>query len=507
MVTRYAIYARVSTELDSQKDSIDHQVSFFNRYVEEKCGSIYDIYKDEGVSGTSLKGRSEIKRLLNDAQSKRFDCVLFKSISRFARDLQDGINMKRELDDLGVGLIFVEQNIDTRTSEGELFFSIHLSIAQQESEQISKRVKFGRREKAIKGKFNGSLPPFGYKREGNNLVVDEHYAPVVKEIFRLYLYENLGLYRISKLLFNKGVPTPRSVSNAKNAGEFWQQNTLKLILTNSHYMGHMNQHRSEVKSVRTKKRLLVDVTDRIIVKDTHTALVSEEDFHQVQSKLSIKGKLRSNGQENLLAHIAVCGDCGAGMHFKKDRDGYQCGKYGKFGKAHCSSHLIKNEHLIKQVKKSLAQLNISGRIQTKRLIEIAKKESGTTLISSDKELKQVEKRINQLIQKQSRLLDQHYEGDLTKEEWKQQHELIRNELTEIQIRKLELLKVVNQNKDMEGQFHAFEKQVIKLLSLDIDDMKILKQVIEKLIHKIEVFDDKSIKIHFNFRNPNAREGA
>jgi len=134
---RCAIYARVSTELDSQKDSVSHQISFFNRYVEEKGWTIYDIYKDEGVSGTSIKKRKEIQRLMRDARAKKFDYVLFKSISRFARDIQDGINMKRELDSLGIGMIFIEQNIDTKTADGELMFSIHLTVAQQESEQIS----------------------------------------------------------------------------------------------------------------------------------------------------------------------------------------------------------------------------------------------------------------------------------------------------------------------------------------------------------------------------------
>lgn len=155
---RYAIYARVSTDHDSQKESVGHQIAFFNRYVEERSGTIYDVYKDEGVSGTSIKGRSDLQRLLRDARAKNFEYVLFKSISRFARDIQDGINIKRELDSLGIGMIFIEQNIDTRTADGELMFSIHLSVAQQESEATSKRVKFGRREKAAKGKFNGSLP-------------------------------------------------------------------------------------------------------------------------------------------------------------------------------------------------------------------------------------------------------------------------------------------------------------------------------------------------------------
>jgi site-specific DNA recombinase len=503
---RCAIYARVSTELDSQKDSVSHQISFFNRYVEEKAWTIYDIYKDEGVSGTSIKKRKEIQRLMKDARAKKFDYVLFKSISRFARDIQDGINMKRELDTLGIGMIFIEQNIDTKTADGELMFSIHLTVAQQESEQISKRVKFGKREKAKKGKFNGSLPPFGYRRNGNQLELDPQYAPYVKEIFRLYLYEDWGLQRIAKHLSKRGIPTPRKVQGAKNAGELWQQSTVKIILTNPMYTGNMVQNRSEVISIRTKNRKLLSESQQTVVTGTHEALVTEEEFEEVQAKLERKGTKRSNGQESLFAHIAVCADCGTGMHYKNDRKAYLCGRYQKYGKTFCSHHLIKADKLLSEVVAMLKELTEEG-VKKKKLIEIAKKEAGKHVANHDIELKQIDKRIQQLSKKQSNLLDLLNEGDLTKDEWRTQNEFIREEVTQLSARKLELQSLIGKEKDMDSQINAFEKQVSKLIHLNIEDEKVLKQVIHKLIHKIEVFEGGKIKIHFNFINPVAKMGA
>lgn len=122
-------------------------------------------------------------------------------------------------------MIFIKQNIDTITADGELMFSIHLSVAQQESEVNLKRVKFSRREKTAKGNFNGSLPPFGYIKNGNNLELVPRYFPIVKELFHLYLYENMGPYKLSRYLNNTGIPTPRPVVGGNNAGALWQENS------------------------------------------------------------------------------------------------------------------------------------------------------------------------------------------------------------------------------------------------------------------------------------------
>ncbi|WP_181410284.1 recombinase family protein [Paenibacillus sp. tmac-D7] len=503
---RYAIYARVSTTLDSQKDSIVNQISYFHRYVDEKGGTIYDVYKDEGVSGVNVKNRREMQRLLKDARAKRFDYILFKSISRFARDNQDGINMKREMDELGIGMIFMEQNIDT-LSVDEFQFMVYLSFAQKESEGTSARVKWGRREKAIRGEFNGSLPPFGYKRDGNNLVLDEQYVSIAKDIFRLYLYEGWGLSRISKYLCDHKVPTPRTIAGAKNAGELWQQSTIKLILTNPAYMGHMIQHRSEVRSIRIKKRTIIEPEKQIPVKHTHPALITEDEFYQIQEKLKHKGLRKSNGQESIFAHTAVCADCGTGMHYKKDRNGYQCGRYGKYGKQYCSSHLIKYDPFLAQVKESLKQLKLGGKVHMKKLMEIVDTETNSQLTNYRKELSQIEKRINLLIRKQSSLHEQHLEGDITKEEWRRLHSSTREEIEVLEHRKVELSRFIQLDEEKESRFRFFEKQVKTLLSLDFENEKILKCIVDKLILKIEVYEGGNIKIHYNFRNPEIQQGA
>lgn len=154
----------------------------------------------------------------------------------------------------------------------------------------------------------------------------------------------------------------------------------------------------------------------------------------------------------------------------------------------------------------LKELTKEG-VKKKKLIEVAKKEAGKHVATHDTELKQIEKRIQQLTKKRSNLLDLLNEGDLTRDEWRTQNELIREEATQLSARKLELQSLIGKEKDMDSQIHAFEKQVSKLIHLNIEDEKVLKQVIHKLIHKIEVFEGGKIKIHFNFINPAAKMGA
>jgi site-specific DNA recombinase len=193
------------------------------------------------------------------------------------------------------------------------------------------------------------------------------------------------------------------------------------------------------------------------------------------------------------------------MHFKKDRGGYTCGKYGKFGKKYCSSHFIKATDLLVRVTTNLRMLTTGSSVKMHKLSNLLRKESEQKLTGGERELGQVETKLTLLTKKQSSLLDLLNENDLTKEEWRIQNELVREETLRLAQRKAELLLQVSQVKDLDDDLDAFEKQVSKLLSLDIDNEKVLKQVIDKLITKVEVFGDGNIKISYNITDPRLKK--
>ena len=348
---KYAPYARVSTELNSQKDSLENQISFFVNFIQQKNGELVKIYADHGKTGTSLVKREEMKKLLKDAKRGLFQVVLIKSITRWARDTVDSLLLVRELKSYGVQVISIEDNYDSFKDQGEMHLTMLSMLAQQESDNISRNVSFGIREKARNGVFHGT-PPYGYRKENGKLFPKYPEADIVKAIFRWYLQEGWGRQKIANYLISMEVLPPRSASGAKNAGDKWHESTIRTILTNPHYTGNLAQGRTKTipddkafsQQKGYKKRKKMDERELINVPETHLPLVSEKDFAEVQKRMKRKATkvFRGRGKKSLFARLAFCADCEAGMIYKKDRKGYVCGTYQKNGLKACSSHVIKH---------------------------------------------------------------------------------------------------------------------------------------------------------------------
>ena len=182
---RIAAYCRVSTDKEEQLDSLENQKEFFSEYAEKHGHTLIRLYADEGISGTSLKKRNEFLRLIKDARLGLFESVVVKDISRFARNTVDFLQSIRELKALGVNIIFITANMQS-LGESEFVLTIFGAMAQEESANLSKRVKFGKKINAQKGRVPQRI--FGYDRIDNfTLKINYHEAQVVREIYRLYL--------------------------------------------------------------------------------------------------------------------------------------------------------------------------------------------------------------------------------------------------------------------------------------------------------------------------------
>ncbi|MBR1443663.1 MAG: recombinase family protein, partial [Firmicutes bacterium] len=145
-------YCRVSTEKEDQRNSLENQREYFERYIKGKDGYIFKgIFYDEGISGTSLKNRSGFIKMLECAKNGEIDLILTKEVSRFARNTKDTLEYTRMLSGMGVGVIFIGDNIDTRCGDSEFRLTIMAGIAQEESRKISERVKWGQERQMEKG--------------------------------------------------------------------------------------------------------------------------------------------------------------------------------------------------------------------------------------------------------------------------------------------------------------------------------------------------------------------
>ncbi|MGM0712529.1 recombinase family protein [Brevibacillus parabrevis] len=502
---RVAIYARVSTKKEEQKNSLENQIAYATDLIVRNGWTVAGRYIDDGISGATIFKRKELQRLLEDARKKKFDAIVAKSVSRLGRNTVENVQTTAEIEGLGIRLILPEDNYDSATrGSSKLMFNLKAVLAEEECAKFSERIKLGRQASARQGKYQASLPALGYKRnDKGELVIDEEHTKTVRKIFHLYLHEEWGWFKINNYLSDNGVPTPRAVSGASNAGVRWHQSSVKTILKNIIYTGTIVQHCEETVDSITKKRKRVDAEKQIIHHRPELALITMEEYQAVQERMRIKGKNKSNGQESLFAHIAVCADCGKGMTFRKDRGkegAYVCGGYVKYTTSFCSSHLIKEPVLLGMVKDDLREL-ISSNVKPDKLYSVLNGELNLHQSNFKKELQKVNNRLSQLNDQFQGLLQLYAQKAVSIEQFTIQNERIQGEQSKLAKQKAQLESQQEAKKHTDDHLRAFKRQIDKFARLDIEDERVMKQLLQTLIHKIEVHKDGSIKIHYNITRP------
>ena len=185
---RCAAYCRVSSSSEDQLHSYAAQVKFYSeKFIESDTEELVDIYADEGITGTSADKRTEFQRLIRDCKRGKIDRVYAKSLSRFARNTKDCLNTVRLLRELGISIFFEKENIDTAKNTDEFMITIMGGLAQEESTSISQNMRWSVKKRMENGTFVQSVPPYGYTKVNERLVIDPKSSEIVKEIFKLYL--------------------------------------------------------------------------------------------------------------------------------------------------------------------------------------------------------------------------------------------------------------------------------------------------------------------------------
>ena len=226
-----------------QLNSLEAQKQFFSEYTQRTGDNLVRLYADEGISGTKIKNRKEFLRMMADAEHGLFDMVVVKDISRFARNTVDLLQNVRKLKALGIETQFLTANM-TSMGNSEFVLTIFGALAQEESANTSKRVKFGKKMNAEKGRVPNIV--YGYdKTIGDyfNLAINEEEAAVIRQIYKWYIEEGYGAAKIANMLNAKGIRTKRNCQ--------WSQNATCRILTNELYTGKIINGKQE-KNVKEK---------------------------------------------------------------------------------------------------------------------------------------------------------------------------------------------------------------------------------------------------------------
>lgn len=301
-------YCRVSTEKEDQLNSLEVQKQFFEEYAEKNNHTLVKIYADEGISGTKIKNRTQFLRLLKDAKLGLFEMVVVKDFSRLARNTVDFLNSIRELKALGIEIIFLTSNMKL-LGESELILTIFAAMAQDESSNMSKRVKFGKKMNAQKGRVPNIV--YGYdKTKGDyfNLTINPLEAKIIRRIYDLYLHSGYGANRIAQLLNSEGLRTKR--------GYGWTQNGIIRILTNPLYTGKIINGKEEITDFLTSKREKKDESDWQIVDKPELRIIDDASFVAVANILEKRMDSFNLGHErqsnrHLFSTLIKCDCCGS----------------------------------------------------------------------------------------------------------------------------------------------------------------------------------------------------
>ena len=275
-----AAYCRVSTDKEDQANSFEAQQRYFREYIQRQPDWVLQgIYADEGISGTSTNKRVEFNKMLHAAELGQIDLIVTKEVSRFTRNTVDALQITRELRRRGVGVLFLNDSLDTRTNDGELRLTIMSSFAQDESRRTSERSKWGQMRSMEKGVvFGGSL--LGYDVIGGKMTVNPEGAEVVRLIFHKYLQERKGCSTIARELREAGI-----LSSKGNC--LWSSATVTKILKNEKYCGDLIQKKTYTPDYLTHEKKYNHGKEPLVeLKDHHEPIIDRETWQAVQRELS-----------------------------------------------------------------------------------------------------------------------------------------------------------------------------------------------------------------------------
>lgn len=353
---RVAAYCRVSTDQEDQMHSFEAQVDYYTKYIgEHENYQLAGIYADGGISGTSTKKREQFKKMIQDCEQGRIDMVITKSISRFARNTQDCLMYSRKLKNLGIGIVFEKEHINTLDSTGELLFTILSSLAQDESRNISENCKWGIRSKFKNGEMHINTSTFlGYdKDEDGRLIINPEQAVTIERIYNEFLWGN-NPQTIARGLEDDGVPG--CIGQTK-----WYPSTVIGILKNEKHMGDALLQKTYTADFLTKKQVRNhgELT-QYYVKESHTGIIDRERWNAVQQEFERREDFKNkHGLANYSYGVEInpftcrvfCGKCGTlyTRHSWKSRGiiQWQCKNYRKYNDKACDNAIIKQADLEK----------------------------------------------------------------------------------------------------------------------------------------------------------------
>lgn len=500
-----ALYLRLSRDDGTLTDSesIVNQKSFLLEYAKANSLNVVEIFSDDGYSGLNFD-RPDFKRMIKFIEEKKINTVITKDLSRLGRDyIGVGNYIDKYFPMHCVRYIAVNDGIDTEVSNSTNDMTPFRAVFNDMyAKDISKKVRTALTTKKACGKFIGSQPPYGYKKDPqdkNHLIIDDETAVVVRRIYNEFLSGGTILGIAHKLSLDK-IPTPSEqkglTATQKNFKGIWNDAIIKRILTNPTYAGHLTQNMTRKISYKINKKVRLPQNEWIVIKNTHEPIISQEDFDAV-SEILLKrsyNKSKRSGGQHLLSGLVFCKECGGSMSFVKEsetRTYLVCSRWRKNAKLGiCTSHSIREsyvENIIKDKLKELASAINTSEILSEADAFLINKSNNEKLIDS------INRKIDVCKNTLLGLYKDRSSGVISEEEFVELSEGIKSERAVYEQRLNALLEEANSIKS--------EKNMSELLNSIISFENIDRNTLLMLIDKVYIDKNKNIEIQFKFDNP------
>ena len=503
---RVAAYCRVSTDSEEQLNSYEAQKTYYTQKIQDSPDwEMAGIYADEGISGTSLKKRTQFNKMITACKRGRIDLIITKSLSRFARNTVDCLDTVRLLKANGIGVYFEKENINTLTESSEFLVTLFSGFAQAESESLSKNVTWGKEKSAKAGKVTFQYKKMlGYRKgaDGQPEIVPEE-AEIIRRIYHRYL-DGCTLGKIKKELDEDGIPTAQGV-------ECWSSAIIHNILTNEKYIGDALLLKTYVTDCITKKvKKNMGERPMYYVENDHPAIISRELFDLVQKEMTRRSSkrkvLQKSGKTELgkysgkyaLTELLVCGECGSPYkrvtwaRNGKKRIVWRCVSRLEFGMKYCQHSPTLDESRLHSA--ILAAMNDYAAVRQEICPDVLAmaEEAKQALTQAGAKLLTLKRRLDEVSREQSDLLDLLL-ANMADADLNARMKAMTDEKASL---KEQILEAQQEEIGLAEQAAQRQKMRDSIMECSVGYTEFDDEFVRQIIQKITVEDAETIRIHF-----------
>jgi len=503
-----AAYCRVSTDKTDQANSFEAQQRYFREWIDRNPEwMLQEIYADEGISGTNTKKRTQFNRMIRAAREGKIDLIITKEVSRFARNTVDTLEYTRELRKRGVGVLFLNDNINTMDADGELRLTIMSSIAQNESRMTSDRVKWGQKRCMERGVvFGGSL--LGYDVVGGKMTINPEGAKTVRTIFHKYLNERKGSGVIARELREEGVLSRRG--NLK-----WTGSTVLKILKNEKYCGDLIQQKTYTPDYLShEKKYNKGQLDFVVLRDHHEPIINRETWEAAQREMARRniGDTRKSGHGNRYPFSGKlkCAQCGNSFMSRTKKNGHgevykiwRCGKATTEGKLRTDAQgnpmgcdvgrQIREDVAMDILKRSVAAVELDREEVIRNLTSIVEGVLRGSIDDGIADLRRLNRELEGEKEKKQRALEEFFDRTISKSDFRFMNERCDSKIAQIQ----EQISVIEKRRKLVIRTTGVKKDVREAIKGIVKGERASDDFYGHLLHRMTIYSDGKVEVSLN----------